>query len=114
VPPLLNYSPAGANFSTGVDEPNIIYHHQVSPNPVQDATSISFFLTTYQPNFSMKIYDAEGSLVKVVSEGAMTAGDKKVTWNKTNTAGEKVAAGVYYFVMQSRNSNVTDKLIVVD
>jgi len=114
IPPLTNYSPPGATFTTGVEEPNIIYHHSVSPNPVQDFTNINFFLTTFQPNFSMKIYNATGSLVKTVSEGSMAAGDKKITWDRTNESGERVASGVYYFVMQSRNSVVTDKLIVVE
>jgi hypothetical protein len=113
-PISINYNPPGASFTTGIDEPNIIYHHQVSPNPVQEQTSISFFLTTGQDNFSMNIFDATGNLVKNIHKGSIAAGDRKITWDRTNNNGEKVSQGVYYFVMQSRNSIVTDKLIVID
>jgi FlgD Ig-like domain len=113
-PPQTNYNPPGASFTTGIEEPNIIYRHQISPNPVQESTTISFFLTTYQPKFSVKIYDATGNLIKILNDSALPAGDRNITWDRTNESGDRVANGVYYFVMQSQNSIVTDKLVVIE
>lgn len=114
-PITVNYNPPGASFSVGLkDEPNIVYNHVVYPNPSNEITNIKFFLTESQKSFSMKIFDATGTLVKTFNEGSMAAGDKKMIWDRTNNTGEKVAAGVYYFTMQSKNSIVSDKIVVID
>ncbi|MFK7698651.1 flagellar hook assembly protein FlgD [Pseudomonas caspiana] len=47
---------------------------------------------------SVKIYDPQLNLVKTIDMGTQSAGNASFTWDGTNDAGEKVAAGNYSFV----------------
>ncbi|WP_122665690.1 flagellar hook assembly protein FlgD [Pseudomonas viridiflava] len=47
---------------------------------------------------TVKIYDPQLNLVKTIDMGTQSAGNASFTWDGTNEAGEKVAAGNYSFV----------------
>ncbi|MCI8210541.1 flagellar biosynthesis protein FlgD [Pseudomonas sp. S25] len=47
---------------------------------------------------TVKIYDPQLNLVKTIDMGTQSAGNASFTWDGTNDAGEKVAAGNYSFV----------------
>ena len=96
----------------GMDEPQISYNHQVSPNPFSDQVQIRFFLNYAQENFSMDVFDATGRKVKTIHQGQLPAGAQYAFWDGTNDLGAKVENGLYYFTMKAANTVVTDKVIL--
>jgi hypothetical protein len=96
----------------GIDEPQISYNRQISPNPFSDRVQIKFFLTYAQDNFEMEVFDATGRNVKTIHQGQLPAGTQFAFWDGTNDQGHQVENGVYYFSMKAANSIVTDKVIL--
>ncbi|MEY4110904.1 MAG: hypothetical protein RLZZ46_1259 [Bacteroidota bacterium] len=96
----------------GVDEPQISYNRQISPNPFSEQVQIKFFLTYAQENFSMEVFDALGRKVKTIHEGQLPAGTQFAFWDGTNDNGVRLENGIYYFTMKAANSVVTDKVIL--
>ena len=82
------------------------------PNPVlkqHDFVTIDGRNGTHLPNGSnVKILDAAGRLVYEtnVVEGQEQYGGK-ITWNKTNLAGRKVASGIYIVLLTNDDSSET-------
>jgi hypothetical protein len=65
------------------------------PNPFNPSTTIRFEL--HKDGYvTVKIYDLNGRLVKVLLSGEQTAGTHTAVWDGTDDAGRKVAAGVYF------------------
>jgi flagellar hook assembly protein FlgD len=46
---------------------------------------------------SLKIFNADGALVKDLVNGVKTSGDFDIFWNGTANSGERVASGNYYY-----------------
>jgi probable HAF family extracellular repeat protein len=65
-----------------------------SPNPFNPSTSFSLSLAQGGP-VNLAVYDIRGALVKVLSDGALTAGDHTFTWDGRNDQGQSVSSGVY-------------------
>jgi hypothetical protein len=65
------------------------------PNPFVYSTKVEFYLSKKQ-NVELKIYNIQGSLVKVLYQGLLTEGDHLYTWYGLNTNGQKVEKGIYF------------------
>lgn len=90
---------------------------QNTPNPFNPDTWIPFSLAS-EENVAITIYDIQGRLVKTFNLGIRPAGtyarkDKAVHWDGTNTSGEKVSSGIYYYVMQAGSFRQARKMIVL-
>lgn len=68
---------------------------QNHPNPFNATTTISFALPQ-DGKVSLKIYNLAGQIVKTYEE-FMSAGYRSIIWDGTNSRGEKVASGVYFY-----------------
>ena len=80
----------------------------VFPNPLSSETAISFTLIQSE-NVSLKIFDVNGRLIKIITDAVFEEGKHTVAWS----AG-KVKAGIYFLQMQSEEFVKTEKLIVTE
>jgi hypothetical protein len=85
--------------------------HGAVPSPFRFRTTINYSLPK-QGNAKLVIYDLAGKLVKTLVAGTRPAGAGKVTWNRTDDAGETVARGVYFCRLQADGVNLSRKLVV--
>jgi len=80
------------------------------PNPFSSSTAISYELSK-QSDVSIKIFDILGQEVKVLRVSSEQAGVHGVLWGGTNNAGQKIAPGVYFYVLQTENEKQVKKMI---
>jgi hypothetical protein len=82
------------------------------PSPFSDATEIEFGLPKSQP-VSLKAYGVDGRLVATLAEGTFGAGYHKLIWRGTDTQDRHVAAGVYFYRLETPDKTLTHKMLVV-
>jgi len=61
----------------------------------------------------MRIYDVAGRLLKELVDGPQLAGPHEVVWDGRSNAGQKVAAGVYFYRIQAGGWSSEKKLVVI-
>jgi hypothetical protein len=82
---------------TGIgDTPRAVTLNQNYPNPFNPSTTIAFDLP-HSGATSLKIYDVRGRLVRTLIDEVRQAGPNKRVWDGRNTAGQRVASGVYLY-----------------
>jgi hypothetical protein len=81
----------------------------VFPNPFNESTVINYSIPE-QGDISLKIYDMNGHLIKVLHDGMQPAGNYSVTWNGLGDAGNQISAGMYFVKLNSNSFNQTMKL----
>jgi hypothetical protein len=88
-------NPVEVQISSGGNKPTTYNLSQNYPNPFNATTSIKFALPV-DGKVTLKIYNLAGQVVKVFQE-QMSAGYQTIVWDGTNSNGEKVASGVYFY-----------------
>lgn len=82
------------------------------PNPFNPSTTIQFALPE-AGTVNLKIYNANGQLVRTLASGSFEAGTHSIQWNATNEAGEKVASGFYFYRLQSGNFQQVKRMLLI-
>jgi len=87
------------------------------PNPFNPETWIPFKLAQDAPVI-ISIYDTKGQLVRTISLGNKNAGiyttkAKAAYWDGTDSFGEQVASGVYYYTLQTGEFTATRKMVIM-
>ena len=82
------------------------------PNPFNPSTNIRFSLPTEQ-RVKLQVFDVTGSLVKTILDEAISAGNREAAWDGTNTAGAKVASGMYLYRIQAGNFTAVKKMVML-
>jgi hypothetical protein len=87
------------------------------PNPFNPDTWIPFKLAHNAP-VTINIYDTKGQLIRTLHLGDQMAGvyitkDKAAYWDGTDSFGEKVASGVYFYTLQAGEFSATRKMVIV-
>ncbi len=80
---------------------------KIYPNPFSNSTSISFTIYESQ-KVSLKIFDATGNLIKVLTNAKFEKGQYELKWN---TAG--VSAGIYFLQFDSGTYSDTKEISVI-
>jgi hypothetical protein len=80
------------------------------PNPFNLSTNISFALPV-DSKVSLKLYNIAGQLVKAF-EGEYEAGNHTITWDGSNTKGETVASGIYFYKLVAGDYSATKKMVL--
>ncbi len=86
----------------------------ISPNPFSDRVTITlaFEENTSLDDYSFAIYNMMGQQVKVFNDIPNTATDRlELTWDARDASGQNVAAGVYFFVIQTPQGRQSFKLM---
>jgi hypothetical protein len=85
--------------------------HQNHPNPFNPTTTIRFDVPTDGGMVTLRIYDVSGRLVRSLVNGDQTAGEKNVTWDGRNDAGNPVATGTYLYRLTGPGFEQTRKMV---
>ena len=87
------------------------------PNPFNPETWIPYQLATHT-DVLILIYDARGILVRRLELGHQPAGtytskSRAAYWDGRNTLGERVASGVYFYVLTAGDFSATRKMLIL-
>ncbi len=85
---------------------------QNHPNPFNPRTTVSFSLDRSGPA-TLNVYDAKGSLVKVLVNENLPAGAHSATWNGDDQTGRPVASGVYFYRLDADGRSLGKRMLLV-
>ncbi len=101
-----------AKDNSGNNLPNSYSLSQNYPNPFNPTTTISFTLPT-ATNATVEIYNILGRLVAVPFDGVAQSGRNEVNWDGTNSAGQAVASGIYFYRLKTDAFVETKKMTLL-
>ena len=95
------------------DTPFISSLLSASPNPFSPQADIQFALSDWAAgqSVSLKLVDASGRLVRTLHNGALESGAHSMAWDGLDDAGEEVANGLYFAVLDSADGIMKAKLM---
>ncbi|UCG52647.1 MAG: T9SS type A sorting domain-containing protein, partial [Candidatus Latescibacterota bacterium] len=108
--------PATDQAPTTVTEPVIpkkLALYQNTPNPFNPTTVIRFDVPNDGTRVTLAIYNVSGRLVRSIVDGNVTAGRKSVTWDGTDTSGNPVSSGVYFYRLATGKRTITKKMVLL-
>ena len=82
------------------------------PNPFNPSTVIKYDIPK-SSHVKIDIYDYRGRHLKSLIDRESDPGISQVEWNSTNDNGEKVAAGVYIYKIETRDHVISRKMILL-
>lgn len=82
------------------------------PNPFNLKTSMSFEIP-YECRVGLKIYNLAGRLVKTLVGRKMQKGQHTIFWDGTNSAGDPVASGVYFYRLTTPDFVGVKKMVLL-
>jgi hypothetical protein len=74
------------------------------PNPFNPTTTIQFSLPT-AADVTVKIYNVLGQEVRTLLNGMQGVGTFETVWNGRNSAGARVASGIYFYSLTAKTAN---------
>lgn len=74
------------------------------PNPFNPSTTIKFSLPVHA-HVTLKIVNLLGQEVATLMDNPQNAGDVKVVWDGKDSAGNRVASGIYFYQLKAKDSN---------
>jgi hypothetical protein len=80
------------------------------PNPFSQNTTIEFEINALK-EVKITIFDMDGTQIKTLVNRNYPAGKYTLSWDGTNDQGEKLATGVYFYVLTTNNQKVSKKMI---
>jgi len=85
---------------------------QNHPNPFNPTTEIRFHLAQ-AGDVSLRIFDAQGRLVRDLVQGNYPAGDHAVVWNGIDHRGNSIASGVYLYQLEAAGRKLSKRMILI-
>ena len=86
---------------------------QAYPNPFILSTKIRYSIS--EPGYvTLKIYDIQGRVVKVLVDGYKEPGGYSTTWNGNGYSTGEVPAGIYYYKLESGSRIITRSLVLLN
>ena len=87
------------------------------PNPFNPETWIPYHLAE-STDVRVNIYDAQGTLVRVLTVGHQSAGyytsrSRAAYWDGRNALGERVASGIYFYQLQTDEISPLRKMVIL-
>lgn len=96
----------------GINDNSSLSAVNTYPNPFSNATTITYTLNAYAKDLSVSIYNIMGQEVAKLYSGAQVAGTHNISWNGTDSFGENLESGVYFFTVNDGASQLTQKLML--
>lgn len=82
------------------------------PNPFNPETVIEYDLP--EPvSVVLTVYDLLGRHVRTLVEGSYNVGTHRVTWNGRDNQGERVAGGMYLYLLSAGNKRFSGKMVLL-
>jgi flagellar hook assembly protein FlgD len=63
---------------------------------------------------TLTVHDVRGRLVRTLHRGPLAAGRHRVAWDARDRRGSRMAAGVYFLRLTTRNRTLTRKIVLLD
>lgn len=82
------------------------------PNPFNASTAISYYVPK-DAQVTLEVYNIRGQKVKTLVDEQKTAGTYSVIWDGTNSKGEVVATGVYFYRLSIDKETLTKKMTLL-
>jgi hypothetical protein len=82
------------------------------PNPFNPSTTIRFWIKE-AGRVALVVYNVAGQHVRTLVNKDMQAGWKSVTWNGTNSHGNSVSSGVYFYCLKAGGKVLTKKMVLL-
>jgi len=92
--------------------PTVFSMSQNKPNPFDASTAIRFDVPKTSA-LSIKIFDAEGRLVKILTQGEVEPGRHAVVWVGDDHNGSPVSPGIYFAKMEAAGFAATRKVTLL-
>jgi hypothetical protein len=91
--------------------PESIAVGEAYPNPMQGQLTIPISLPNSSHQLSVEIYNTLGQLVKGTSYDNLSAGYHGVQWDRTDTDGQKVRSGLYFYKLKVNDAQYDGRII---
>jgi len=82
------------------------------PNPFNPTTTIPFQLVS-QERVSLRIYDAQGKLVRTLADEVMPAGLHNEVWDGKDNSGIQASTGMYFVRLVAGSYEMTRKVVMI-
>jgi len=92
-------------------KPNDVLN-QNYPNPFTYSTTIEFEITDNK-QVNVVIYNFSGNQIKTLVNKNYPKGKYSLNWDATNENGERVASGMYYYILKADNRQLSKKMIYI-
>jgi C1A family cysteine protease len=99
-------------LEAAAQSPVALQLYQNHPNPFNPVTTISFELREAS-EVTLAVYGVDGRRIATLAQRVLPRGPHTVSWDGCDPAGQKAASGVYYCVLETVNSRVTKKMMLL-
>ncbi|MCA9753182.1 MAG: T9SS type A sorting domain-containing protein, partial [Gemmatimonadetes bacterium] len=82
------------------------------PNPFRETTNLAFALPQ-RADVSLRVYNVQGQMVRELVHGVQDAGRHVAEWDGRDSAGNRVATGVYFYRLDANERTLTRKMTVM-
>ena len=87
---------------------------QNSPNPFNPSTTIKYQVPEGEAaKVRIVVYNVRGQKIITLVDELKESGDYTVNWNGTNTSGQRVSSGVYFYRMSAGDFSAMRKMVIV-
>jgi aminopeptidase N len=86
---------------------------ECGPNPAAGSVRLACLLPRGGAA-SLRVYDANGRLVRTFFDGVQPAGTRSVAWDRTDDGGRRLGAGVYLVRLNAGSASESRKLVLTD
>jgi hypothetical protein len=84
------------------------------PNPFKTSTTFVVNSPKNAQPIQISIYNSKGQKVNSIQTSNLKAGNNEVTWNATDSKGNRLAAGLYFYRVNDNQNSKTHKLIIMN
>jgi hypothetical protein len=96
----------------GASAPAAMTLHAAYPNPFRSSATIDFDLARPREG-RVAVYDVHGRLVRELRRGLLPQGSSSLRWDGTDGRGIVVAAGTYFYRIESEGASLTHKVVLL-
>ncbi len=82
------------------------------PNPFNPSTTISLNIIE-EGNYTLKIYNSKGQLIKTLIDNYLGKGVKSVSWDGIDSKDKKVSSGIYLYKLENRKMSIFKKMLLL-
>ncbi|HOV98552.1 MAG TPA: choice-of-anchor Q domain-containing protein, partial [Bacteroidota bacterium] len=97
-----------------VDIPRISNLSQNYPNPFNPRTKITYTVVETRQAVFLRVYDILGREIATLVDDIQPAGTYAVEWDGTNSAGQHVSSGIYFYQLKTSSGySATKKMLLL-
>jgi hypothetical protein len=87
--------------------------HKALPNPFSRTAAIHWSVPKLQ-EVSLRVYNTAGQLVRTLTQGPTKPGAYTTVWNGTDRKGRRLAAGVYFYTLETGDKRLSRKVVLTE